>query len=1003
MGHSHLHRYELDESVSDLNEARAQCAQAVSMLNARHADPTVYYQYARVLHVISTREPSRASIDAAIDLFEKAISKAKHGLQSTHDHTLLRAECDRLASFQIGLSNALRQRYDFYGEEVDIEMAIEVVVNALNENLGQPIITLLNFALANALFSRSERTGSYPDLKAAAEKIERIIKSCPTPLSAQVPLLITYSNLLQCMFEKTGDVADLNRSIQVLEFIDWPRVGKGTGTRNGLQTLSIGLAARYRSQGSVDDLNAAIRIGVDLISGMRTDDLARPGVLNNTALLLLHRYDRFGVMRDLRQADEYSSEALSSEAYKWHFYYDTTRSRVLCELYKTMRWRADIVRTLDEAILRAERVVDISANEPQNPDRAIYQHNLARALLAKWEYFGSPPELLDRAAYALADAARIVAEDNPDRYDYLYEMAEAGIQSNSGEIYERFLLRTVLKAPLAATSTRAKSGHALAKLLAKNNDLREASLSSRAAVQLLQDIAPSQLELADRQFLLSGFGQLVSEAAMIMTTAGSSTLEIIRTLEQGRGVIISQILDSRSDLTELEAQHPDLAKELKSAREALDIRTGTSIRYVTSKGQHYYIQRTVGHIAAQKIRQVINLIRTETSFSNFLMPPVEEDLLALSDRGAIAMINVADSTAYGLDESKGAAAYLLHNRRFKTLPLPNLKLSKLNRLTKNWQAAQQTMQESPTEASATLRELLSWLYDVLAAPILNLMDLREPDDPLQPLNRIWWITSGQLGILPLHAAGTYDSGSVTSDSMVMDRVISSYAPTLKTLIYSHQSLARTLVPTQSAPTTVLVAMPTTPKQAPLPHATAEVNRVASLIPITSTILAEPTTNEVLSALQSAAYVHLATHGFSNASDPSKSALLLSDGALDVRKITRARLAKPRLAYLSACQTLASEGEELRDECLHITSAFQCAGFPHVVGTLWAVWDRCAADIGEEFWKSLIQYKRSGDREESQDVDVSGDRVARALHQAVKKLRDRGEDIIRWGSFVHSGI
>lgn len=40
--------------------------------------------------------------------------------------------------------------------------------------------------------------------------------------------------------------------------------------------------------------------------------------------------------------------------------------------------------------------------------------------------------------------------------------------------------------------------------------------------------------------------------------------------------------------------------------------------------------------------------------------------------------------------------------------------------------------------------------------------------------RIWWIGSRMLSFLPIHAAGYHSDGS---DCSVLDRVISSYAPT----------------------------------------------------------------------------------------------------------------------------------------------------------------------------------------------------------------------------------
>jgi len=57
----------------------------------------------------------------------------------------------------------------------------------------------------------------------------------------------------------------------------------------------------------------------------------------------------------------------------------------------------------------------------------------------------------------------------------------------------------------------------------------------------------------------------------------------------------------------------------------------------------------------------------------------------------------------------------------------------------------------------------------------------------------------------------------------------------------------------------------------------------------------------------------------------------------VAAISRLRLPGV-LAYLSACST-AVTGPELADESVHIVSAFQLAGYQHVIGTLWPAGSR----------------------------------------------------------------
>ena len=58
------------------------------------------------------------------------------------------------------------------------------------------------------------------------------------------------------------------------------------------------------------------------------------------------------------------------------------------------------------------------------------------------------------------------------------------------------------------------------------------------------------------------------------------------------------------------------------------------------------------------------------------------------------------------------------------------------------------------------------------------------------------------------------------------------------------------------------------------------------------------------------------------------------------------------------------------------SAFQLAGFRHVVGTLWEVSDSHCVDVARVFYETI--------RDEGM-TDVA---IRRGLHQAVRALRDR---------------
>jgi CHAT domain-containing protein len=281
-------------------------------------------------------------------------------------------------------------------------------------------------------------------------------------------------------------------------------------------------------------------------------------------------------------------------------------------------------------------------------------------------------------------------------------------------------------------------------------------------------------------------------------------------------------------------------------------------------------------------------------------------------------------------------------------------------------------------AQRVLDQVLGWLWDTVAEPVLAAL----PADPA----RLWWCPTGALTFLPVHAAGHHGSGSRRT---LLDRVICSYTPTLRAL-----AEARTRPP---APARMLaVGQPATPGLSPLPNALAEVRRLASLVPGTTLLSGDAAGREaVLTALAEHTYLHFAGHGGQNPHDPAGGALYCADhqrvGPITVADITRLRLDRAELVFLSACET-ARGMINLPDEAVHLAGALQLAGFTHVVATQWVVSDTHAADIAAHFYPGLADGS----------APLVSSRAAAALHAAVRRLRDEHADPLLWASYVHTG-
>ncbi|MFF5616067.1 CHAT domain-containing protein [Streptomyces albidoflavus] len=149
---------------------------------------------------------------------------------------------------------------------------------------------------------------------------------------------------------------------------------------------------------------------------------------------------------------------------------------------------------------------------------------------------------------------------------------------------------------------------------------------------------------------------------------------------------------------------------------------------------------------------------------------------------------------------------------------------------------------------------------------------------------------------------------------------------------------------------------------------------------------QPTRATVLDRLRSCAIAHFACHGDRFPEDPSGSKLVLHDHAtepLTVADLMRVRLDHVRLAYLSACRT-AYQGRQLLDDSVHLASAFQLAGLPHVIAALWEISDSVSSSVAGDLYECLAKGRTDG--------VPDTDRAAYALHYVIRKLRQKHFDM-----------
>jgi hypothetical protein len=111
---------------------------------------------------------------------------------------------------------------------------------------------------------------------------------------------------------------------------------------------------------------------------------------------------------------------------------------------------------------------------------------------------------------------------------------------------------------VAAPRPRAGAARGWGRAAAAGKQWKEALAGFTAAVDLLGRVAPRSLARGDQEYLIEELGGLRSAAAACCVKAGLAD-RAVELFEQGRGVLLGQALDTRTDLTALDEQYPELA------------------------------------------------------------------------------------------------------------------------------------------------------------------------------------------------------------------------------------------------------------------------------------------------------------------------------------------------------------------------------------------------------------------------------------------------------------
>lgn len=842
-----------------------------------------------------------------------------------------------MAAWLFVLGAKLDKRSEVTGKIADLNESIEIFRKIVELQPGN----LSAKKLIHALYSRYTWTGEIRDLEECVRLHRQITYSSDTE-GGRVEWMIMKANHLCILHERTEDEHYLeeafsvaNEALSLVPEINWKP--------KWLRCLGRLFGCQYLKTEGMADLEEAIRLERLALKLTPSSDEDEEGfTLTNLGNRLGDKFLRTNDVADIDEAIDCARQSLDLEPEKPERLYNLAIK--LGDRFS----RTEDLDDVDEAIELERKALKIMPVD--HSERADYFNILGNQLGDRYKHTGDLDDL-EEAIRSAEEALGLISEDHALRAAWLNSLGNHYLDryTATGDEHDLELSITNYDRALhhepSATEDRITAGQAL---LSNCSDSQQLYDTAKLAVSLIPKLVSWSHENQDRQYVLSQVVGLASDAAAAALQAGQSPMTALQLLEQGRGIIGASLQDMRSDVQDLAKEHPGLAERYRSLQAELDRRADHG-RATDAQSQASINRR---HAAAKEFTELAAEIRNLPGFEDFMLSHTEDEIYGASERGPIVVINVS---------SLRCDALIVADSQVHKLELPSITLEELERKVKPW-----TLATSQT---------LEWLWDAIMSPILSMLGFTEPP-PTDAWPHVWWIPTGPLVQLPLHAAGYHRQ---QSSEAVLDRVISSYGSSIRNIIRGRRDSSQSSGSDQA----LLVAMEHTPGHDTLTFANEEVELIDGMVRSMKleSVIPTRTKKEVVRYLPDCKIFHFAGHGLAHTEDPSKSCLLLEDWKEDSLKVSdllemNLRQRAPFLAYLSACGTGQIKDETSFDENINLISAFQIAGFRHVIGTLWNVQDDLSVEMARITYQELLNF------------DISDESICRGLHRATRELRRR---------------
>jgi len=824
-------RYGRIGDEQDFIDAAANMEEALSVVRSPHHDRSLWYAiFAELYDLKHLNSQALEDLEKSAELRRKSLSAIDDDAEVNKSATVKSEQEFSRPARQWKLAITVDELFVERGNVQDLQDAIELtresVAATADDDPDWLIRTRFLFLRLHGLYLE---TGQIQDLEESITLGTTWVEKAGQDHPDWSTQLNNISAALTALYERTGSPADLDAAIRYgresLEVTPKDEPGLGLALSNMATALSL----RSRLSGSSEDLDEAIHYARMAVEATPEDEPTLHVQFHNLASVLLRKYTRsYGDIALLNETIEMSRKAVAGVP-KGHPDFNTYRNRLASALddrHTALRSAQDM-----EESIRISREVAHAVGDQYN-GRTFAPTTLAALVRKRVNSGEGSLDDVDEAIALTRKALNLTPEDSPIRTQHwstignllISRYTRLRLETNMEEAVENY--RLAVAHPPGEPLRRITAATEIVPLCPEYEQAYEIGCAALDMVPMLA--AVRSLETADRQYLLSHAAGLAANTAGAALRMGKQPSEALSILEQGRGLLASSLDEIRTDIKELRDAFPDLAEQFIQLRDELDSSTGSDATEIGSST--YGVQGRRRRDAGKAFDELLLQIQEEPGFEDFLGPLTTDQMLSAADCGPVVVLN---SSWMGVD------VIIIKEDQLMSLVFTDVKDF-------------QTLQFMPEHEYGSV-EALDILWNAFIKDVLEHLGFTEPPTDGQTWPHVWWIPTGPLSRLPIHAAGLHLE---RSGKTVMDRVISSYAPSVKTLVRGRRRQGIQKGPAQA----LLVAMESTQSQAPLPKAKEEVELVSKICESMSVtpVIAGSDKKEALEHLRNSKIFHTAT-------------------------------------------------------------------------------------------------------------------------------------------------